>query len=163
MNVSIKNIDETAFRKLKAAAAEQGKSMGVALTEAIFAWVGKSSEILNGIDNIIKKARLDREIIAVILFGSYARHEKDFRDVDIALLLKEPIRDGIKKASEYWISDIFDVSILNGLPLNVASRVLDEGKILYVSDMESLQRFSDKIVRDWSDFKPLYMELIASD
>ncbi len=163
MNVSIKNIDETAFRKLKATAAEQGKSMGAALTEAIFAWVNKSSEILNGIDNVVKKARLDSEIIAIILFGSYARQEKDFRDVDIALLLKEPIKAGIKKASEYWVSDIFDVSILNSLPLNVASRVLEEGKVLYVSDMESLQKFSNKIARDWSDFKPLYMEQIALD
>ena len=163
MNVSIKNVDEAAFRKLKATAAEQGKSMGAALTEAILVWTDKSAEILNGIDNIVKKARRDGEVIAVILFGSYARQEKDFRDVDIALLLKEPIKDGIKKASEYWISDMFDVSILNGLPLNVASRVLEEGKVLYVSDMESLQRFSSKIVRDWSDFKPLYMEQITSD
>ena len=89
--------------------------------------------------------------------------KKDFRDIDIALLLKEPIKDSIKKASEYWMSDAFDVSILNSLPLNVASRVLEEGKILYVSNMESLQRFSSNIIRDWSDFKPFYMEQIASD
>ncbi|MCL5009877.1 MAG: nucleotidyltransferase domain-containing protein [Candidatus Parvarchaeota archaeon] len=163
MNVSIKNVDETAFRKLKAVAAAQGKSMGAVLTEAISAWADKSTEILNGIDDIVKKARRDSEVIAVILFGSYARQEKDFRDIDIALLLKEPIKDSIKKASEYWMSDAFDVSILNSLPLNVASRVLEEGKILYVSNMESLQRFSSNIIRDWSDFKPFYMEQIASD
>ena len=163
MNVSIKNVDETAFRKLKATAAAQGKSMGAVLTEAISAWADKSTEILNGIDDIVKKARRDSEVIAVILFGSYARQEKDFRDIDIALLLKEPIKDGTKKASEYWVSDAFDVSILNSLPLNVASRVLEEGKILYVSDMESLQKFSNDIIRNWSDFKPFYMEQIASD
>ena len=78
MNVSIKNVDETAFRKLKAVAAAQGKSMGAVLTEAISAWADKSTEILNGIDDIVKKARRDSEVIAVILFGSYARQEKRF-------------------------------------------------------------------------------------
>jgi predicted nucleotidyltransferase len=158
MNISIKNVDEAAFRKFKATAAELGESVGVALSEAISAWTDKNREILNGIDVITKKAKQDAEITAVILFGSYARQEKEFRDVDIALLLKEPVKDGIKKAAEYWISDIFDVSILNNLPLNVASRVLEEGKVLYVSDIESLERFSIKTARSWADFKPLYME-----
>lgn len=162
MNISVKNVDDTAFRKLKAVAAELGKPVGKALSEAAESWTDKNRAILVGMEELVRKARADNDIVAVILFGSYARGDEDFRDIDIALLLKKGKKDYIKKKAEYWISDVFDVSVLNELPLQVASRVLEEGKPLYVSDPTELENFSLKIVREWSDFKPLYSEAISS-
>lgn len=161
MNVSVKNVDEATFRKLKAVAAELGKPVGRALTEAADAWIDKNRKILAGIEEIVAKAKEDKDMVAVMLFGSYARNEQNFRDVDVALLLREDGGDYIKKATEYWVSDIFDVSILNRLPLQVASRVLEEGRLLYVADQTELENFSLKIIRTWSDFRPLYNNMVS--
>lgn len=162
MNISVKNVDESAFRRLKAVAAELGKPVGSALSEAAESWVNKNRVILVGIEEIVNKAKADNDVIAVMLFGSYARGEQNFRDVDIALLLKTEGKNYIKKKTEYWVSDIFDISILNELPLQVASRVLEDGKMLYVADPVELENFSLKIVERWADFKPLYNEVISS-
>ena len=97
MNISIKNVDETAFRRLKASAAEAGISIGAAVTEAIREWSEKKMKISIGIEKIIEKAKNDSDIIAVILFGSYARNESDYRDVDVALLLKNKAVDSMQK------------------------------------------------------------------
>jgi predicted nucleotidyltransferase len=163
MNISVKNMDETTFRKLKITAMEMQKSVGVALTEAANEWINKNKKILSGLETIIDRAKTDKDVVAVILFGSYARKEPAFRDVDIAILLRGGKYDYIKKETTYWISDVFDISILNRLPLNIAARVLEEGKLLFVSDWDELEEFSMRIVKQWSDFKPLYNEIISSE
>ncbi len=160
MNISVKSVDESSFRKMKATAAELDKSIGESLTEAINMWTSKNKEILDGLEEIIRTAKNDKEIIAVILFGSYARNEPDFRDIDVALLFKNENVDYPKKATDYYSSNIFDISILNRLPLNVASRVLEDGRPLYVSDWPALKEFSIKVIREWEDFKPLYNMLV---
>jgi predicted nucleotidyltransferase len=163
MNISVKNVDENSFRKMKAMAAELNKSIGESLTESINMWTNKNKEILDGLEEIIRVAKNDKEIVAVILFGSYARDESDFRDVDVALLFKNENIDYPKKAADYYSSNIFDISILNRLPLNVASRVLEDGRPIYVSDWSALKEFSIKVIRDWEEFKPLYNMLIRID
>ncbi len=131
------------------------------MTEAIKEWSENRMKIILGIEKIIEKARNDKNIIAVFLFGSYARGEKSYRDVDIALLLKNETADSMQKKAEYSVSDIFDISILNELPLFISSKVLEEGKLLYVSDHSALEEFSMKIVKGWADFKPWFEESIA--
>ncbi len=163
MNISVKNVNEATFRKLKAMSAELQKSMGEALTEAANEWIDKNRKILSGLENIVEKAKTDKDVVAVILFGSFARREPTFRDVDVAILLKDGKYDYVKKETDYWPSDIFDVSILNRLPLNVAAAVLEGGKILFVSDWNELEDFSIRVVKQWSDLKPLYRELISSE
>lgn len=163
MNISIKNVDETAFRRLKAAAAEAGISIGAAVTEAIREWSEKKMKISIGIEKIIENAKNDSDIIAVILFGSYARNESDYRDVDVALLLRNKAVDSMQKKAQYSMSDLFDISILNELPLFISSRILEEGKLLYVSNPAALEDFSMKIVREWADFKPWFEESIRAE
>lgn len=41
MNVVVRNVEEAAFRKLKAKAVEEGLSVGKAINQAIYAWLGK--------------------------------------------------------------------------------------------------------------------------
>ncbi len=161
MNISIKNVDEEAFKKLKAAAVEAGLNIGTAVTDAITEWAEKRRKITLGIERIVEKAGNDSDILAVILFGSYARGERYYRDVDIALLLKDKDIDPIQKKAEYAVSDIFDISILNELPLFISSKVLEEGKLLYVSDRSTLEEFSVKIAGEWADFKPWFEESIG--
>jgi predicted nucleotidyltransferase len=51
------------------------------------------------IEKLINCAKKDKEILAVIVFGSFARGEK-FRDIDVCLVLKdtlEPIKISRKK------------------------------------------------------------------
>jgi predicted nucleotidyltransferase len=163
MNISIKNVDEKVFRKFKAVAIEGNKTVGEALNEAMETWTIKNKKILNGIEEIINLAKDDIDVIAVFLFGSYSRGEKNYRDVDIGLLLKDNNRDYIGKKARYWVSDIFDVAILNELPLNVLSRILEEGKILYKSDIEALEDFSYLVCKEWNDFRPFYKTLISVD
>ena len=42
MNLTIRHLDETVFRKFKAKAAEEGMKLGQALTQAMEAWIRQS-------------------------------------------------------------------------------------------------------------------------
>lgn len=45
MDTTIRNLDENAYRELKAKAALEGKSIGEAVSEAIRRYIGRSSEL----------------------------------------------------------------------------------------------------------------------
>ena len=69
----------------------------------------------------------------------------------------------MQKKAQYSVSDLFDISILNELPLFISSRILEEGRVLYVSDPAALEDFSMKIVKEWADFKPWFEESIRAE
>lgn len=90
---------------------------------------------------LVAAARADQEVLAVILYGSQARGEAHAgSDVDVALVLtdtrREPIEVGRIQLRYASLSDA-DVQVFQRLPLYVQSRVLREGRVLFVRDEDA--------------------------
>ena len=96
------------------------------------------------LDKFLKRARQDKEVLAVFLYGSTARQEqgKD-SDVDICLALVSNHNLSKKiflsrKRLDYLKEFSFDIQIFQQLPLYIRHRVLKEAKILFIRDEELL-------------------------
>jgi len=107
---------------------------------------------------IVEKAMKDGDILAVMLFGSYARHEK-FSDIDVCIIMLPKNFDALslsKKRLEY-LKDFpdYDVRIFQQLPLYIRMRVLKEGKIIFCRDEDALYDLAMKTVREFEYFEPV--------
>jgi len=108
---------------------------------------------------MMKKAKNDEDVLAVMLFGSCARGE-DFSDIDICLIMQPKNFDNLslsKKRLEY-LKDFpdYDLRIFQQLPLYIRVRVLREGKIIFCRDEEVLYDLAMKEIREFEYFKPIY-------
>jgi|GEM_PF-1258281 predicted nucleotidyltransferase len=130
-------------------------SISSAVEEAIIQWLNTQLEIKNKIKAITDAAEKDKHVIAILLFGSYARKERNYRDIDIAILIDNETKsfDELNKYSVTGNSINFDISILNDLPLNVQRRVLNEAKVIHVKDKSKLYDYSVRIAEKWSDYE----------
>ncbi len=129
-------------------------SISSAVEEAVMQWLEKQHAIKDGIRKIAEMAEKDRHVIAILLFGSYARGEKGYRDIDIAILIDNEARpfDELNKYSTTGNGIKFDVSILNDLPVNIQKRVLNEAKVVYLRDKDKLYDYSLKVAEEWPDY-----------
>lgn len=113
---------------------------------------------------VVKTAREDEDILAVILFGSSARRENSSTsDLDLCLVLMPNSYSGLELskvklgyASQFKV----DISIFQQLPLYIKKRVLREGKILFCRDDEALYEVAFKTMREYSLFEPTYREYL---
>lgn len=103
--------------------------------------------------------RGDKRIVAVLLFGSWARGEqKPLSDLDICVIpsagadFEDVVR--ITPAVDA------DVSYFYNLPLHVRERVLSEGKPLLMNDREAFLEAKVRAVVEYLEFKPLRERLI---
>jgi predicted nucleotidyltransferase len=103
---------------------------------------------------ILQQVAFDLRIIAVILFGSYARGEK-FRDIDVCLV-EEPESISPKEELAYRtkFSEPFEIHFFSMLPLYIQSRVIDEGIIILNKDYDRLFDVYMKTIRDYDLFRP---------
>jgi predicted nucleotidyltransferase len=131
-------------------------SISNAVEEAIVQWLMKEDKIRLSIDKIVEKARGDREAVAVIIFGSYARREQSYRDVDIAVLIKDANKAS-EELSQYIDvigfdgGGLFDVSIVNSLPTDIQSRIFNEGTIVYLKDKDFLYDYTASLIMKVAD------------
>jgi predicted nucleotidyltransferase len=141
-------------------------SISSAAEEAIVQWLSKENGIKRKLQVIIEMAKTDKDVEAVLLFGSYARKEPNYKDIDVAILLKDKKNSGQKLMSYLKAANPegdleVQVVIFNNLPIDVQRRVLNESKILYVSDKAALYEKSAEIIRNWSDFEYGFNTMIA--
>lgn len=107
-------------------------------------------------DKILEMAKKDKEVIAVVLFGSRARKEATPEsDTDICLFLENP-ENSSEKRIEYTLSDNLDVQAFQALPMYIKMRILKEGKILFCRDEKALYEIALKTVREFEDYKKFY-------
>src|SRR5271157_2589253 len=115
-------------------------SISKSAEEAIAQWLMREDLIASTCDRMVSIARGDKNVLAVILFGSYARKEPNYRDVDISIVLKERNSSGKSGARllpyAKGTDKLFELSIFNDLPVNVQTRALNEAVLLYVSDRD---------------------------
>lgn len=111
------------------------------------------------IKGIIEKARKDTSVLAIAIFGSYARGEP-YRDIDICIFLvpgKFTALELSEKKLEYApASEKYDVQIFQQLPLYIRKRILKDGKILYCRDEDLLYDAYFGTLRDYIHFEPIY-------
>ena len=118
-------------------------------------YIGVNSENLEPIIEFVEE---DPNILAVVLFGSYAR-EEDYRDVDICFFLYPDKRNRLNDA-RYKLSTILslpeycDISYFHDLPLYVRSRVQKEGRILLNKNYEILFDIYIENIKAYNLYKP---------
>ena len=114
------------------------------------------------LDMLTRKAKKDKDILAVILFGSYARNEI-FRDIDACLVLKNDKADIGEKRLEYLSSfPDLDIQVFQGLPLYIKARILKEGKIIFCKDRNKLYDIAIKTIKDFTYYEPIYREYLEA-
>jgi len=133
-------------------------SISGAVEEAIVQWLAKNDRINSAIRAIVSHAKKDRDVLAVVVFGSYARKEPGFRDVDIGIILKEKAQTGGKHMKYMSLIEnddrFFDLSIINELPLDVRVSAINNGVFVYVSEPGVEYDYARRVLLEWSDFKP---------
>jgi len=113
-------------------------------------YLGKS------IKKIINKAKSDKEIIAVLLFGSSLT--KQGRDIDICLVLKEKQSNYnmTEKRFEYLKIGDYDIQVFQQLPLYIRNRILKEHLILLCKDEKTLYELAFATIKEFEFYKKMY-------
>lgn len=115
---------------------------------------------------IIEKAKKDPSVLAVALFGSYARQEQSYRDIDICLFLVPKKYSALqlsKQKLKYTPEDEkYDLQIFQQLPLYIQKRILKEGKIIYCQDEEELYDVYYRSIQDYELFRPYYEDYLKA-
>jgi hypothetical protein len=117
------------------------------------------------LERLVDAARDDRDVLALILYGSRARGDAGpDSDVDVAVVLadarREPAEAGRIQLRYASLGDA-DVQVFQRLPLYVQSRVLREGRVLFVRDEDALYEAAFRTVRAWELFRPRYEAYLA--
>ncbi len=117
------------------------------------------------IKKIVDRIKKNKEVLAVMLFGSYARKKiTPLSDVDLCIMLdkKYKTNDMVKKRLNYlaYSPDKFDIQVFQLLPLYVRMKVLKEGKILYSKDTRKIYDFAYQTIKEYERFKPRYEDYI---
>lgn len=110
------------------------------------------------LEQIIKKAKREKDILAIALFGSSIQGEG--RDIDICIFLnkKKSNLEMSKKRLEFLKSakkDI-DIQIFQQLPLYIRIRILREGKILFYRDSAGLYELAFDTIKEFGFFEKAY-------
>ncbi len=119
---------------------------------------------MNKIEKLINFAKLDKEIVSVILFGSNVRKENcRLSDVDICLVLKS--RDYSAKYLSYkklkYLKEFnLDIQIFQQLPIYIRKRIIKEGKILFLRDEDEMYKIVFKTIEEFNDFEHIYREYL---
>jgi len=123
------------------------------------------------LQRLIARAEQDPDVLGVILFGSWARGDAGPRsDVDVCLVLESGAPSGLsasRKRLEYLAArDDLDLTIFQQLPLHLRSRILGEGRVVFVRDEDRLYDLAVRTVRAFEGFRHhyrRYLDTVARD
>ena len=138
-------------------------SLSNAIEEAVIQWLRRNERIEYRLKELIEKARHDPDVLAIFMFGSYIERKTDYRDIDLAFLIRDE-SDEVSVLSKYDDFDNdpkFDISCLNSLGTILRKEVLEGGIILLSKDKNALYDFAEETMREYSDFQKLYEMMIS--
>lgn len=125
----------------------------------------KPTIFMKKLKQLIDKARKDKDVLAVSIFGSFARGEKH-KDIDICIFLKQKKKYDNSKMTDKrlkYLSDFdFDIHIFQQLPLYIRHRILKEGKILFCENEDNLYDLAYLTAKEYEDFKPIYRSYLEA-
>ena len=140
-------------------------SISKAAEEALYRWIIDISRIDESLSKIIEAVKIDDSIVAVILFGSFARKNNDFRDVDVGIIAGKEY-DSIKLYEHYSAligdNDMIDLSVINDLPIDVQSSALDDAQVLYSKNDDALYDYTIDIIKKSGDVKSTVKQVLAT-
>ena len=116
---------------------------------------------------LLEQARHDRDVLAVVLFGSAARGETHASsDVDVCLILQPKAKGWTpealaRKRLDYLHFDL-DVTLFQALPLYIRHRALKEGRVLLVKDEDRLYELAFRTAQEFEDFRHVYREYLEA-
>lgn len=104
-------------------------------------------------------ARKDKEVLAVVVFGSFARKEKKPADVDVCIVLarkQKPLE--MSKIRLKYLAGFpsLDIQIFQQLPLYIKTRVFGEGKVIFCRNLDLLYDLAANTAREFEDYKHIY-------
>ena len=118
---------------------------------------------------LVEDAKDDRDVLAVILFGSEARGDaRAGSDVDVCLVLEDKRLDTLgqsQKRIAYLASFDLDIQIFQQIPLHLRVRVLKEGKVLFCRDEDKLYATAFRTAQHFEDFRHIhegYLEAVGN-
>ncbi len=105
------------------------------------------------IDKLVYSAKKTKGVVAVLLFGSYAKKKQTpLSDIDICIvdykISKEDKINLYTKSNEK-----VQVSFFSDLPIAVRFRVLKEGKILFLSDKNLFYSIRADTFTEFMDYR----------
>lgn len=99
------------------------------------------------------------EVVAVYLFGSFLNKDEYARDVDLAVLLKSPVKSLVNIYMDLYprLAEVFtpfevDLLFLNAASLPVCFEVVSTGMVVYCSDGERRTDYEYEISGRYMDF-----------
>lgn len=119
---------------------------------------------LNEIKKKLEIVKNDKQVIAVLLFGSYLKGR--YRDIDVCLVLdkKYSNKDMTEKRIRYYgaLPDILDIQIFQQLPLYIRKKILEKHKILFCRDEDRLYEIAYETIKDFNMFEKGYNYYLES-
>ncbi len=112
---------------------------------------------------LINKASGDSSVVAIILFGSYARQEaRPDSDVDICLVLNPDVdaKQAFDMRLGYMADFDVDVHVYAQVPLYIRQRILKEGKVLYCANEELLYSIACQTITEFADYEHIYRDYL---
>lgn len=111
----------------------------------------------NDIISLIHDLSESIQVLAIYLYGSYARNEpKPYSDIDIAVITRMtiPPRD-LKEYIGSYSSKNLDVQVFFDLPLSAQMQILSHGIPLYIWDEDSLWSVIKSVSLSYMDLEPM--------
>lgn len=126
-------------------------------------------------ETILKKVNTSflryEEVVVAYLFGSRARRDfKEESDVDFAILLSRSFKDPydlVRLIGELAIAlnvedEKINLIVLNDADLELAYKVISEGKVIFERDIEKRVDFEVRTLKLYMDFKPVLDQMRKS-
>jgi predicted nucleotidyltransferase len=109
---------------------------------------------------VVNLAAVDPEVMAVVVYGSYARGEP-FRDLDVCLVCYPGAAPDKRLKYLAQVHDLVDLQLFHELPLYVRSRVMKEGKIILNKHYEALFDVYWATIKEYDLFLPHYLTYLG--
>jgi len=117
-----------------------------------------NKEINKEIKKLIEKAKNDKKVLAVALFGSSLNGKG--RDIDICIFLDKKYSNlEMSKKRMRLLSKCpsnFDIQIFQQLPVYIRKRILKEAKILFCKNLPLLYEIYFQTIKEFNFFEKLY-------
>ncbi|MDQ7839642.1 MAG: nucleotidyltransferase domain-containing protein [bacterium] len=110
------------------------------------------------LDRLVLEAETDSAVLAVVLFGSAARGQAGAgSDLDVCLVLSPTGgADALERRLHYLSRHDVDLQVFQSLPLAMRSRILKEGRVLFVRDEDALYTLARRTIAAFEDFRHIH-------
>ena len=118
------------------------------------------------LNQLVDIAKQDKDILAILIFGSVARGEQhNNSDIDICLMLmpqRQPYENIFmsRKRLEYLSKFDMDIHIYQQMPLYIKKRILKEGKVIFMRNENLLYHLAIKTIKEFEDYKHIYYDYL---